>query len=1155
MNNETNNTSFAELALALANDYESIYVINSADDSYVEYTSAGAEKELVLQDSGENFFEDVIQNCRRLVWPEDQGRFLRVFRKEKMLAALENGKSFDLRYRLIIDDKPQYYYLKTIRKNSEDIIIGVQNVDKQTRLEMEEDHAQLIFAEIAKSLSSIYEAIYYIDIETGNYIEYCSSQSYSELGIATEGKNFFINLQNDIEKHIFAEDRDMLLQELDKQNLLRTLQEKKRHSIVYRQELDGRMQYLSLVVFRQFENSDHLVAAVRNVDSQIRHNDRITEENQAFSEIALALAQRYEELYRIDVETDEYFEYRIGEEGWSFSDATGTDFFRDTQRRMKRDIFPDDYPMMSVAMNKEHLLNNLRESGKLFLNYRLMVDGEPRYFTLFAVRPKEDSGYIIVAVANVDYVKRKELAFEEAVGSAMNMANRDALTGLKNKRYYAQNEMKLDKRISEGQETAFAIVICDVNGLKEINATKGFKFGDQTIVEAGDMIGKAFPGSEVYRIGGDEFAVILEGEEYENRENLIGAFSGIQAANRESGRVNVSLGMAEYDRGADFRVQDVFERACSAMQVNKQSLRGTLEKENAAGAEALLNLSADEKKLAFYELYVQLVSRMTDITGNVAANVSAIEDLLIRISKMYRLSKGVTRIYRNLQEEAEGGGETLCCFDTGIQGKEIIYLRTVTSVMSIATMTVYMAPDEQPLSDEERWRVELTMRTTLSYVSRNRLKDIVYGLAYYDDDGYENHRSYFRSIMMLRDQIGGMVAVMYNLLHFSQVNQELGRKNGNLVMKNHFEGLRNLVGENGVVCRLGGDNFVALFNRQRMGDVFAYLNGAQVVYDVNEGKTVNISTSVGVYRIPKDIVLQNPGQIMECITVAYSAAKMGGKDRVVFYDESLLTARDNIMRIQRMFPFALQNEEFKVYYQPKVHTETGELIGAEALCRWFHDGEMISPGAFIPMLEQTDDICKLDFYMLDHVCRDIRRWIDQGKKVVRISVNLSRKHMMNRNLLEQLMKIIDRHNVPHSCLEIELTETTTDVAFSDLKRVVTGLQSAGLFASVDDFGIGYSSLNLIRELPWNVLKVDRSILPEEDDEPESVNSIMFRYVIAMVNELGIECIVEGVETEKQLEILRENKCLYAQGFLFDRPLPVREFEERMDRRYYSVPEN
>ena len=197
----------------------------------------------------------------------------------------------------------------------------------------------------------------------------------------------------------------------------------------------------------------------------------------------------------------------------------------------------------------------------------------------------------------------------------------------------------------------------------------------------------------------------------------------------------------------------------------------------------------------------------------------------------------------------------------------------------------------------------------------------------------------------------------------------------------------------------------------------------------------------------------------------------------------------------------------------------------------------------------VNDICQLDFYMLDHVCRDINRWISEGRKSIRVSVNLSRKHMMNVNLLQTLLKIIDRHNIPHSCIEIELTETTTDVEFNDLKRVVRGLQKVGIYTSVDDFGIGYSSLNLIRELPWNVIKVDRSFIPVENEEKEEINSIMFKYVVAMAKELGIEVIVEGVETEYQLNILKNNNCDLAQGYFFDRPLPVNEFESKMDKPY------
>ena len=258
-----------------------------------------------------------------------------------------------------------------------------------------------------------------------------------------------------------------------------------------------------------------------------------------------------------------------------------------------------------------------------------------------------------------------------------------------------------------------------------------------------------------------------------------------------------------------------------------------------------------------------------------------------------------------------------------------------------------------------------------------------------------------------------------------------------------------------------------------------------------------------------------------------------------------------MMHIQQLFPTALKEEEFRVFYQPKIDVNTGELIGAEALCRWFHDGKIIPPMDFIPVLEQSTDICKLDFYMLDHVCADIRKWLDEGKEVVRISVNLSRKHMMDYDLLQHIIDIVNKNNVPHKYIEIELTETTTDVEFKDLKRVVRGLQKAGISTSVDDFGMGYSSLNLIKEIPWNVLKVDKSFLPADDDV-DSTRSIMFKYVVAMAKELGLECIAEGVETQTQVEVLRDNRCELAQGFFFDKPLPISDFEQRLTEHKYQV---
>lgn len=1146
-------TSFSELALALADDYESIFVINASDDSYVEYSSAGADKELVIRSSGDNFYDDTVYNCRLMVWPEDQNLFLRTFRKEKVLDALKNGKSFALRYRLIIDNEPCYYFLKTIKSSGNEIIIGVQNVDEQTRREKSELEKNSIYGEIAKSLGSMFEVIYYIDTETGHYTEYYTSKSFSDLGIENNGENFFEKLQQDIEKHIYQDDREMLIRELDKTNLIARLNKSNKYSIIYRQILDGRMQYVSLFAFKQYFESEHLVIAVRNIDSQIRHEELMNKESELFSEIAMALALRYEVIYRVDLNTDEYMEYSAGESKYSRLQAgvKGENFFIETQKNMKKEIHPDDYPIMSAAMRKTNLLNNLKESGKLFLRYRLKIGGEIRYTALFAVRPQEDSDHLIVAVANIDYSQKKTEAFEEALGGAMNMDNRDPLTGLKNKRFYAHMEMKYDSDINEKRDISFAMIACDINDLRKINETLGYKAGDEYILEAGKMLTNIFQGCDIYRVGGDEFVVILENEAYDNRKNILYNLADIQSFHRESGEVTVAYGMAEYDPKNDIRLQDVYERAFKAMRRNKNSVKGINEDIYSVSAQKYLELTNDNSTLKFYELFVKLVSVMTDINTNLESKIPLIEGVLIEISTMFRLSKGITRVYRNPEEELNGGGETLCCFDTGLEGDEIITLRVVTSVMSIVTLTVYMSPDEIPLSEEERWRVELIMRTTISYISRNRLKDIVYELAYYDDYGYLNQRSFMSHVAKNLDNMNGMIAVRYNLLHFRLVNQDLGRIIGDKVMRNHYEGICKLVGENGIVCRLGGDDFISVFDYRLMGNVFTYLNEAPIVYDTREGKTVNISASVGVFKIPKDMQIKDAGIILERVNLAYQTAKNGGQERIVFFDASMIYSRDSSMKIQRMFPDALKNEEFQVYYQPKVHIDTGRLVGAEALCRWFHNDKMISPGDFIPMLEETDDICALDFYMLDHVCRDIRRWIDRGMKVVRVSVNLSRKHMINRNLVDNILKIIDRHNVPHSCIEIELTETTTDVEFNDMKRVVSGLQSVGILTSVDDFGIGYSSLNLIRELSWNVLKVDRSFLPTEEDGPDSVNSIMFRHVISMVNELGIECIVEGVETEKQLELLRSNNCFYAQGFFFDRPLPVRNFEQRLAKGGYS----
>ena len=189
--------------------------------------------------------------------------------------------------------------------------------------------------------------------------------------------------------------------------------------------------------------------------------------------------------------------------------------------------------------------------------------------------------------------------------------------------------------------------------------------------------------------------------------------------------------------------------------------------------------------------------------------------------------------------------------------------------------------------------------------------------------------------------------------------------------------------------------------------------------------------------------------------------------------------------------------------------------------------------------------------MLEHVCQDIRRWLDNGLEVVRVSVNISRIHLGKQNLSERIINTLKKYNVPHQYIEIELTETTSDVDFDELKKIVGALHNVGISTSIDDFGVGYSSLNLIRDLPWNTLKIDKSFLPKENDPYNSQKITMLKNVITMAQSLGLECLVEGVETTNHVAILKENACYQAQGFCFDKPLPVEEFEKRLKEKSFK----
>lgn len=525
----------------------------------------------------------------------------------------------------------------------------------------------------------------------------------------------------------------------------------------------------------------------------------------------------------------------------------------------------------------------------------------------------------------------------------------------------------------------------------------------------------------------------------------------------------------------------------------------------------------------------------------------AFNKILEPICKFLRISRISSAVFDSTCDSAIIKSDPHIYYDDGNADSTRVLKFTENNVHACKVNYIFMqSKSGQDWSHEEVQQIEAFEKLIYTFCDRSYASTIAKDLSMFDNDLMIYPLTFFLATvknLIRQGRIGEFGGVYFNIKHFSSINDRFGRDCATNIMKLFIHGIQEKILYEECICRVGGDNFVVLFKKDNLNIIKNYLSGMPITF--NDGETVTVTTTAGYYMIPE--ATESATDVMDRISTAYQLAKSVYKRPFLFYDDEIMQHQTHVKEIEMMFPSAIENEEFKVFYQPKTQLNNYQLAGAEALCRWFRNGKVISPGEFIPVLEGSKAICTLDFYMLDHVCRDIRRWLDEGREAVKVSVNLSRLHLGDEDLLESILRIIDKYKVPHHFIEIELTETTTDVDYKELKKIVYGLREQDISTSVDDFGVGYSSLNLIREMPWNVLKIDKSFLPtqeEENNDPSKVK--MLRHIITMSQDLGLECIVEGVETAEQVKLLKDCKCYLAQGFYFDRPLPVKEFEQKLE---------
>lgn len=394
------------------------------------------------------------------------------------------------------------------------------------------------------------------------------------------------------------------------------------------------------------------------------------------------------------------------------------------------------------------------------------------------------------------------------------------------------------------------------------------------------------------------------------------------------------------------------------------------------------------------------------------------------------------------------------------------------------------------------------------------------------------------------DRDGRYALICCDINNFKYINEKYGSENGDRLLKCFSESLQTI---NAIVkfsSRVYSDKFTSLIKFGEDQDLPGILKKFFDDFSISERKfqpDINLSVACGIYYI-EDLDGFDIGIAVDNVTIARKYAKDCGDTVCVVYSDEMKSRLNRSIEIVNQAKQALVNREFKVYYQPKIGLMTNTLVGAEALVRWqSQDGRLIPPNDFIPYLEKNGFITSIDFYVYEEVCRYIREHLDNDKPIVPISVNVSRVHLRDPEFLSRVNEIVTKYRIPAHLLEFELTESV--FLENQLAAVATmeEMKKQGFLVSIDDFGSGFSSLNLLKSLPVDILKIDKEFFA--NDTLNTNDQIIISSIISMASRMNISVICEGVETKNQVQFLKENKCDMVQGFYYAKPISAEDFNE------------
>lgn len=431
-------------------------------------------------------------------------------------------------------------------------------------------------------------------------------------------------------------------------------------------------------------------------------------------------------------------------------------------------------------------------------------------------------------------------------------------------------------------------------------------------------------------------------------------------------------------------------------------------------------------------------------------------------------------------------------------------------------------------------------RTFYRRMSKKGKPDPVTGLSH-----YLVHK--LRAQQLINAEKNIYAYVSFSIDKYNLISELSSKSYCDCLLKTLADGLKGWIKEDETLARVHDDLFGMLLKyddeikfRQRLTRMFKYAGDIPIT----ENNFCNITFHSGVCLVGRET------DIDKVIARARKARKHSGVNSIAsinFYQSSKAAHKNNDLIVNDAKE-ALEEKRFYVYLQPKYRLESEKIAGAEALVRWNHETYgLLSPNVFLPLLEETEMITQIDYFVLESVCDMIRGWIQEGKQAVPVSINLSVKHLLNPLFVQEILDIVDQHQVPHELIEFEFPETAVYDMKQELLDVMKQLHVLGFILSIDNFGAGALAVHLLKELPIHILKLDKGLIRDyEESEYTNKDRTIVTHIISYAKSMNMKVLAEGVETMEQKEILREESCDMIQGFYYQKPMPLQEFEKLLE---------